>query len=97
MLAFRARSLQFCVSGAGLKIGDVRCGFQTSLLRKKLGVVSSLQIVCCCTGGGVYGRIEPQLLLLISYEDFLFACCVGVTKLDFGFFPEEMALYIAKD
>lgn len=51
-----------------------------SLLREKLGVVSSLLILCCCAQCGVYGDKVPQPFLPI-WMYITFAQRIGVAHL----------------
>lgn len=52
------------LSGTGLKSwGYLMWGSNTSLLRDKLWVLSSLPTVGCCAGGKVYGQVVSQPLL----------------------------------
>ena len=57
------------LSGAGLKSWGARCGVQIlRSLREKLWVLSSLQIMGHCAGGGFYGETvsKPKPPLLAS-------------------------------
>lgn len=72
-------------------------GLNPVLPREKVGVVSSLPIVCCRTMGGVYVRHVSASTTHFDVGFFSFVQCVGVAQLVFRFLSEEIVLYFAVD
>lgn len=79
-------------SGEGLECWGARCEFQTLC---SSGGSSELCDPCSCR---IYREIISQPLLLVSCVGFFtFTKCVRIAQLVWGFFSEEIVLYVAVD
>lgn len=70
-------------------------GPNTSLLREKLGTLSSLSIVCYCARSGVYGKPVSQLFLPISM--WVLSCSPNVQESSEEILLERIFLCVAVD
>lgn len=70
-------------------------GPNPSLLREKLGTLSSLSIVCYCARSGVYGKPVSQLFLPISM--WVFSCSPNVQESSEGILLERIFSRVAVD
>ena len=66
-------------------------------LGEKLVFVSSLLIVICCAGVGLWRGCVSASPTCFNMGFFPFPRCVGVTQLVFGFFSEKIVPYAAVD
>ena len=68
-------------------------------LREKLWVLSSLSVMGCHGGHGIYDKIVSQPLLLLWYSFLLvyLMCVVIQPAFSFFFFKEKIVPYVAVD